>query len=894
MNHPADARKSATDTHDVDRPVKLQGDTRLQERLSAILDEYLTLLESGDAVDDEQFLQTHDELADELRPHLHNLRAMHGVLGAAHSTGGSDGVYQAPQQLGVYTLIREIGRGGQGIVYEAVDQTLNRRVALKVLPFAALLDRKQIDRFNNEAQAAARLHHPNIVPVYAVGVDRGVHFYAMQYIEGAPLSVAIGQLKSSSETGDEAPVEAAGSTGRPVSTQTKQPVSSWIKSYATASAGYRADADHFRQVARLGIETAAGLSHAHEIGIVHRDIKPSNLLLDERGKIWIADFGLARIPNDLSMTGTGDVLGTARYMSPEQARGSNAYVDHRTDVYSLGVTLYELLTLKPAFEVEDREAFMQQIGTREPPPPRRLNPAIPVDLENIILRAIEIEPSDRYESAEQLGEDLQRFLDGRPTLARRSSLSDRCFKWAKRHRRMVATVTMGLILLAAGLATATFLIAREQQRTAAALDQKDASYRQAKANFEAARQIVDQLGVQTSESLVNIPGAEHARRELLLKTKHFYDYLLTQSDDPSLYRDRGVTLAKSGNIAEQLGDIRQAIELYQEARSELQHMATRFPGNDAYRSELLNCINNEAMLLARTGQLDLATSKLSTAVETQQNLLARTPENLQLAGDLATSQANLAYVLERSQELDRSKLAYEAAIRLYRQLIQENGDDDICFKQRRQLALVLHNLSSLESAYDRIRSRSLSEEAIHLQKQLLVERPDLPSLESELAISHDRRAELLFLDGRVAQAEQAYEQAIRMQRRLVASAPGRIGYREDLAITQNHLGDLYRESGSFEKARNVFAEAADLLTAMVELAPAEPAFRSSLGAVLYNQGSVLIELDERDAALEVWNEGLLHQRAAVESAPTVKRFRRFLDQQEASLQEAFPDLSIQK
>ena len=864
MKHPAEQHAGAvTDPHET-------ASSDLQQRLSAILDEYLTLLEAGSKIDDERFLAAHADVAHQLRPHLTNLRAMQLAIDSAGSAPPQTMTYSAPKQLGVYTLLREIGRGGQGIVYEATDPTLNRRVALKVLPFAALLDRKQIDRFNNEAQAAARLHHPNIVPVYAVGVDRGVHFYAMQYIEGAPLNHAIEQLASR-----QSPMAAGVTTLRPRSTDELTPLSSWLVDAPAAKDDYRLDENHCRQVARLGIAVCQALSHAHEVGIVHRDIKPSNLLLDENGKPWLADFGLARIPNDKSMTATGDVLGTVRYMSPEQARGRNAFVDHRTDIYSLGITLYELLTLRPAFVVQDREEFMRQIGTQEPRPPRRLNPAIPNDLENIILRAIELEPIDRYESSEQMAADLQRFLDGKPTLARRAPVSDRVFKWVRKHRRMAVATAAALLIAAVGLGVANLMISRQAERTVAALRE--------------ARDILDELGVSMSDRLATIPGAEGVRHDLLIRTKGYYDSLLDQSSDPVLRLDRGITLAKSGSIAEQLGDLRRAQQFYVQAHDELRNMVRRFPHEVRYRSELANCLNNQAMLLVRLGQFAAATEKLDAAVASHKELLYKDSTDTQAANDLACTQANLAFVYEKTRQYDASRAAYEAAINMYRDGPQ---DKTLNGRQQRQLAISLHNLASLVATRDIDYAVDLNQEAIAIQ-EALCRNDDSIALQSELAISYDRRAELCMINGQMAAADRAYGTATELLKRLAEAAPKNMGVREDLAITLNHWGEMYRETQAFDKAEQVFAEAAQLLYSMVELAPNQPAFRSSLGAVLFNQGLVLMELKDKDAAYDRWTEGLAHQQAAVTSDPAVRRYQTFLDLQQTSLQEEFPETTRQ-
>jgi serine/threonine protein kinase len=259
--------------------------------------------------------------------------------------------------LGDFRILREVGRGGMGVVYEAVQISLGRPVALKVLPFAAALDARQLQRFKNEAQAAAQLHHTNIVPVYAVGCERGVHFYAMQLIDGQTLAAVIADLRQRAHEGEApadpqqtlayvpgpCPAAAAGQADTPLAQalSTERP---------TRSLAF------FRTAARLGGQAAQALEHAHQMGIIHRDVKPGNLMIDGRGNLWVTDFGLAHIQSDSKLTMTGDLLGTLRYMSPEQALGQRVVVDHRTDVYSLGATLYELLTLKPAFDGRDRQA----------------------------------------------------------------------------------------------------------------------------------------------------------------------------------------------------------------------------------------------------------------------------------------------------------------------------------------------------------------------------------------------------------------------------------------------------------------------------------------------------------------------------------------------------------
>jgi WD40 repeat protein/serine/threonine protein kinase len=387
--------------------------------------------------------------------------------------------------LGDFRLVREIGRGGMGIVYEAEQLSLNRRVALKVLPFAATMDPRHLQRFRNEAQAAAGLHHTNIVPVHFVGCERGVHFYAMQLIDGQTLAALIGELRQATGKEDRGSrIEDRGSkeeglrplpAQQPETKEDRGPGTKTDQRYPRSSildpqSSILDPRSFFRAVARLGIRAAEALEHAHQLGIVHRDIKPGNLLLDGRGNLWVADFGLARLPGDAGLTLSGDLVGTLRYMSPEQALAQRVVIDHRTDVYGLGATLYELLTLQPVFAGKDRQELLRQIAFEEPRRLRRLNRAIPAELETIVLKALEKSPRDRYATARELAEDLRRFLENRPIVARPPSLPQRMRKWALRHKPVVRAAVVVLALAAVGSAVAASVFRQQQQETQDALD----------------------------------------------------------------------------------------------------------------------------------------------------------------------------------------------------------------------------------------------------------------------------------------------------------------------------------------------------------------------------------------------------------------------------------------
>jgi len=842
-----------------------------QEKLAEILEGCLIEMENGLAPDPEQLAADYPDLAEPLRAHLESLRLLQqaaGSLGAVHLArpARNDLVRRT---LGDYEILREIGRGGMGVVYEARQVSLDRQVALKLLPFAAVLDQKQIARFRNEAQAAAQLHHSNIVPVFAVGYERGVHYYTMQYIDGQPLDAAIRQLRRLERRETPPPGGQAAPDAVPDTSATGTPegppshaASSTLKGFSTAETVR--NRDYIRGVAELGIQVADALQYAHELGIVHRDIKPSNLLLGAEGRIWVTDFGLARFQTDASLTLSGDVMGTVRYMSPEQAAGRATLVDHRTDIYSLGITLYELLTLRYAFDGNNRQEFLRQIEHQEPEPPRRLNPAVPVDLETIVLKAIAKSPQQRYATAAEMAADLRHFLGGEPVEARRPTLADRAAKWARRHKAVVASAAG---LLAVVLAALALVAVREHVHTRDALAQTKANYRQA-------RDLVDRLGANYAEQLSALEGAEGLRHELLSDTRAYYEQFVRHAAaDPSLRADLAVTCFKMGTVNEQLGEDEKALAAYRRAEGILSEMVAERPDDARLRSQLALCANGIGLLLARTGKTADAEAAYTRAIDLQQKLVEDRPEEPAYRGELALSYCNLGLLQHDTARPDDAQRSYGEAIARQEALVEESPDDA---GRLRNLAVSYNNLSYLLAGTEPGRAEEFCRKAIAIQQRLVDAQPETARRQSDLALSWNNLGSLQSRAGRLKDASESFGRAIAAQEALRRKAPLVVAYRRDLAVSYNNLGQTSSRLGLPEKAGDAFRCARDIVEELVAQYPDDLAFRSSLGGILNNQGMIFEQLSRPEDAMAAYRKAIEHQRFAVARAPEVTRFREFL------------------
>lgn len=447
-----------------------------------LAEDFARRLRAGEQPDVADYVERCPAYADEIRELFPLIAALETTkTGASPSDPeGTDDDRPSLMKFGDHHILREVGRGGMGVVYEAKQQSLDRRVALKVLPLNYLPTPKHIVRFKREAQSAARLHHTNIVPVFGVGEQDGNHYYVMQFIDGVSFDAVIEALR---DLCDECEDERESETPSPDAPernptaiefarllvtsklgnwslnaqQSKQPGRTKsgdgssaehharrFSDYFVEAQGIRAESYYWRNIARIGLGVADALQHAHDQGVLHRDIKPSNLMIDHEGTPWITDFGLAKVTGHETVTASQDTVGTLRYMAPEQIRGE---FDARSEIYNLGLTLYELATLQPAFSEIEHSRLIQKVIESPPPRPRSINPGIPRKLETIILKAIAKERKDRYQSARQLADDLGRFLSGSPLYAKRATPIAGLLRWCDRNAATVRLASIVVILL---------------------------------------------------------------------------------------------------------------------------------------------------------------------------------------------------------------------------------------------------------------------------------------------------------------------------------------------------------------------------------------------------------------------------------------------------------------
>jgi tetratricopeptide (TPR) repeat protein len=570
----------------------------------------------------EEYAGQHPDRADEIRAMLSAVVMMEQLKPRRQDAGPPPVPLPPPaappDRLGDYRIVREIGRGGMGVVYEAHQESLHRRVAIKVLPGHLLANENLRARFRREAQAAARLHHTNIVPVFGVEERDGLCFYVMQLIDGLGLDRVIRSLGDGTEQDRQTASRPDEGAGEDTVCLSPRPPASLSP----------------HEVARIGAQVADALAHAHAEGVLHRDIKPSNLLLDDRRAVWVTDFGVAKLVEEANLTQSGDLVGTLKYMPPERFSGVS---EARGDVYSLGVTLYELLTLRPAFPDTSPQHLIQLITHEAPPPPRKVNPAVPADLETIVLKAAARDPAHRYQTPAELAEDLRRFLSDRPILARRTGPAALAYRWCRRNPALAAACATAALLMAAVTAVSagayfqTAAANREtQQALAAEKAQRAHAERTSTLALDALNRTFDRFaparlvvtppaagaeGVEVPPQPA-LPPVAAALLEDLLRT---YEQIAgAAAEFPSLHGQAAEANHRIGDIRQRLGRFKPAVAAYRTAVGLYDKLLAAGEPETAVRVKRARAYNDLGRVLRSLQQYDEARRMHEQAVRSLQ------------------------------------------------------------------------------------------------------------------------------------------------------------------------------------------------------------------------------------------------------------------------------------
>ena len=859
-----------------------------------LADEFASKLRNGHRPTITEYVRRHPELEDEIRGTFGAIAVIERCRSKSPSSEShvQDVEISRLNELGDFTVIREIGRGGMGIVYEAQQKSLRRRVALKVLSSRDAITAQDIKRFTREAEAAARLHHTNIVPVFGNGSANGLHFIVMQLIDGVPLSpVAVvdsiaenvvpnpttrllaattpgvltyspdtsnsqsarrGAAANSSHATDSESQKASGKV--PDGTVPPNPDRASIQSLGRA---------HWQSVGRIVADVAGGLAYAHDHGVLHRDIKPSNLLYDTAGTVWITDFGLARHEEHDAVTRNGDLVGTLRYMAPEQFNGDG---DARSDIYSLGLTLYELLTLRPAFSETRYGRLIEQKTAGSITPPRTFASNIPKDLETIALKASAVDPRGRYQSAAAMADDLRRFIEDRPILARRASIVEQLRRW---RRRNPSAALMTLLSIALLMAVATVVALGEyvanqallsleeekrqvsNQRNLAVRAANDARTQRlrAEANLKTAidafEQIISNISargvprslefdrdgqLQAEAAAISQSTITPDDAELLKSLLNFFDEF-AEHNESDLQVQSTIARRQIGQILQRLGRLDESESAFQQALTTQRLL----PGNHWFTAELpiehARTMNDLAVTLSLKGQfrepyrlhqqaiLFLNEATLAMATREGQFEMARTLVLMSSIG--ARSGRNNAAELisdlpskpERNGEFDRQSweslrtrifASYHRAIGILANLVKaepSNSKYQLALAQcYRNRAIFAHIADDPEQE---LKSLKL---AIATLQKLRDDFPSVPTYQSELAdtlcLSISKTA-----NEDAAEYKSRITDAVALCRALSRVWPDYVEYQVLLSTALSRLSGVHASEGKPAPARALIIEA---------------------------------------------------------------------------------------
>ena len=768
-------------------------------------------------------------------------------------------------ELDDYKIIREIGRGGMGIVFEAIHEPLGRKVAIKVLANNLLGDSKHLIRFRREARAAAKLRHTNIVPVFGVGTSGEHHYYVMDYIDGMSLHQWLTCLDKdrahAAATVDANTFTDAESDQFEETGGLHQPGSERV--LAEDMSTYQ------RWVAKLGISASDALHYAHAQGVLHRDIKPANLLLDRHNTLWIADFGLAKLAEQKAVTATGDIVGTPQYMPPESFEGD---YDIRSEVYALGLTLYELLTLRPAIEGNGTADIIRKATQGVTVRPRKLNPKIAPDFETILLKALSHDPEDRYTNAGELRDDLTCFLADLPIAARKTNPIERMIRWSRREPRVAALTiaTFTLLVALAGVSAVGFWQTKEALRRAQASEQssKQSLVLETKARNDADRQrqlAQDNLQVAVTalnEVMENIsrrgieagaeflgevtdttsPNVSAEDAELLNSLLGFFDEL-GKNNSKDLLAESAVAAKYAGDISMRFGDLQRAEAAFNESLKRTRELAACDPDATTHVVAQAAILNELALITGLRGRLKHA-----------DNIFFRTKNLLESCADVMATEEG------RFQHAIAHRLVASHATRI--------GLDDPNPNQRTGRLWLSRRVRLPEFKLEIEITRAVLQESIDVLTQLTLEHPEDQKYRVELARAYRDKAVTASLARNRNEAERSIQQSITLFRELLAANPTLDAVRYELALT---LCSSDTFNMNFLR-RSI--EAHELCLKLLEKSPDLPHFQALHASIRATLAAHQMRTEKYKVAEATWQEVLGIYESLIASSPNVLLYER--------------------